>query len=305
MLSLLFTLLCACYFSGIIIRTKSRLSGRQGPPLLQPVYNIVVLLRKGSVYSRTSGFITRIAPIVIMASTLTASLLIPFGLYTPSALSFNDDFVLFAYLMALGRFAMIALALDSGSAFGGMGSSREALFGMLIEPAFFFIMGSLALTTGNSSFYEIISHFHSQDVNGWIIGLLFSIILFNIMLVETARVPIDDPKTHLELTMIHEAMILDISGFDLAMIQISTLIKFAIYGGLIAAVLIPLSLAPWLYILLFIGVEILCAIAVGVIESFRARYKMTRTPSYLAALVSVALIALIAAIALNSSILNL
>lgn len=304
MLSLFFTLICASFFSGIIVRTKSRLSGRQGPGILQPVYNIALLLRKGSVYSHTSGFVSRIAPVVILAATLTAALLIPFGLYTPSALSFNDDFVLFAYMMALGRFAMILLALDSGSAFGGMGSSREALFGMLIEPAFFFIMGSLALITGYTSFYEIIAHFHNQDVNGWIIGLLFCFILFNIMLVETSRVPVDDPKTHLELTMIHEAMILDVSGFDLALIQMSTLIKFAIYSGLIAAVIIPLQLAPWLYIVLFIGVEVLCAVIVGALESFRARFRMTRTPSYLAAVVSIALITLIAAIALHTSLLN-
>ncbi len=299
MISILIILLCASVFSGIIIRTRSILSGRKGPKILQPLYNIWLLLRKGSVFSATSSIVSQIAPTVALAATLTAALMIPLGRSYPALFSFDADFVLFAYLLALGRFAYLATALDSGGAFQGMGASRESLFSLLVEPAFFIIMGSLALLTGNSSFSDIMYNFHNDGINGIIMGLLAAFVLFNLLIIETGRVPIDDATTHLELTMVHESMLLDISGFDFALIQINTLLKFSIFSTLIANCVIPQSLGAMPYLPLYFSVMLLCAIIVGWIESFTPRYSMLKNPSYMLAISSISFIAFLAAVALQ------
>ncbi|MDR2938611.1 MAG: NADH-quinone oxidoreductase subunit H, partial [Prevotellaceae bacterium] len=211
----------------------------------------------------------------------------------------DADFVLFAYLLALGRFAYLANAMDSGGAFQGMGASREALVSLLIEPAFFIIMGSLALLTGNSSFNDIMYNFHSDGINGVIMGLLTAFVLFNLLIAETGRVPVDDPTTHLELTMVHEGMLLDNCGFDLALMQINNLLKFSIFGALIATCVIPQSIGATSYLLLFVGMQLLCAVIIGGMESFRPRYSMLKNPSYMIAVSAIAFIAFLAAVAME------
>ncbi len=299
MISLILILLCASVFSGIIIRTRSILSGRKGPRVLQPLYNIGLLLRKGSVFSATGSVVAQLAPTVALAATLTAALMVPLGKHFGALISFDADFVLFAYLLALGRFAYLLNALDSGGAFQGMGSSREALFSLLVEPAFFIIMGSLALLTGNTSFNDIMYNFHNDGINGIIMGLLAAFVLFNLLIIETGRVPVDDPTTHLELTMIHEAIVLDNSGFDLALIHINTLLKFSIFGMLIATCVTPQSLSAAQSVAMFLGVQLACAVAIGWMESFRPRYAMVKNPSYMLAISSIAFIAFLAAVALQ------
>jgi formate hydrogenlyase subunit 4 len=299
LVAILFILACAAFFSGITIRTRSIFSGRKGPRILQPLYDIRLLLRKGSVFSAAGSVVTQAAPTVALAATLTAALMIPLGKYYPALFSFDADFVMFAYLLALGRFAYLANALDSGGAFQGMGASREALFGLLVEPAFFIIMGSLALLTGNSSFADIMYNFHNDGINGIIMGLLAAFVLFNLLLIETGRVPVDDPRTHLELTMVHEAMLLDNSGFDLALLKMNTLLKFSIFGTLIATCVIPQGMGAGRYVLLYLAVQLLCAVVVGWIESFRPRYSMLKNPSYMLAISSISFIAFLAAVALE------
>src|SRR5512147_3104255 len=233
MLSIFLILLTSFFITGIIIRTKSIMSGRKGPGILQPMRDIIRCLRTGSVFSKTTSFIFQVAPTVYIATILMAILFIPFG-NRQGILSFNGDFVFFAYVLALGKFFMIIAAMDTGSSFEGMGASREALYSMLAEPAFFLLMGSLSLLTGHTSFHDIFMTFHFGSYVSYALGIMATFVLVMICMVENSRMPVDDPKTHLELTMVHEVMILDNSGFDLGLIMHAVNLKFVMYGALIA-----------------------------------------------------------------------
>jgi len=288
-ISLILIIAISLFFSGIIIRTKSILSGRKGPGILQPLKDIWRLFRKGAVYSETSSFIFRIAPSIYFSTVIMAIFLIPFDSY-PGILSFRGDFVFFAYVLALGKFFMIIGAMDTGSSFEGMGASREALYSMLAEPAFFVLMGSFALLTGYTSFFEIFSNLHFGSYISYALGTLATFVLVIVAMIENSRMPIDDPKTHLELTMVHEVMILDNSGFDLGLILYTTHLKFAMYGALIANFLVPSGLALYYSIIVFIAIQILFAISVGIIESFMARFRMTHNPQFIFTLSSISIL---------------
>jgi formate hydrogenlyase subunit 4 len=294
MIALVLLLITSFFFTGIIIKIKNFNSGKKGPGIFQPVKNVWVLLRKGAVYSETTSLIIRIAPVVIISAMLIATLMIPVAGFKP-LISFNGDFILFAYLLALGRFMIIIAAFDTGSSFEGMGASREALYGMLIEPAFFIVMGSLCIFTGHTSLNDIFNLFKGGSFD-LVFGLATVYILGNIALVENSRVPVDDPKTHLELTMIHEVMVLDTSGFDLALIQITSFLRFAIFGSLIASALIPLNLTVSLRVILFFAVQVLFSVSIGLIESFRARFKMNRNQQYILTISLIAFILFIVVI---------
>lgn len=280
----------AFFFPGIILRTKSIASGRKGPGIFQPLKDVAVLLRKGSVFSDTTGLIFRIAPSVTLVSVAGAMMLLPFA-EQKALLSFEGDFIFFAYLLALGKFFTIIAALDTGSSFEGMGASREALFSMLVEPAFFLLMGTFAMFTGYTSFSVIFNHFF---ITGNDYVLIYSIIgaylLAQIAMVENSRLPVDDPKTHLELTMIHEVMILDYSGFDKALIHMGTWLKFTLYGSLIYNLVVPAGWNLFLKIGLFFAVQVLFAVVIGFTESFRARNKMNKNPKFILTLSAIALI---------------
>jgi len=288
MVSFLLILLASLFFMGVIIRTKSLASGRKGPGIFQPMRDIFRLLRKGSVFSKTTSFIFQIAPTAYFASVLMAVLMIPHG-NSPGFISFNGDFVMFAYILAFGKFLMIVSALDTGSSFEGMGASREALFSMLVEPAFFILMGSFALFTGHTSFQSIFSELHYGSYISYMLGGLATFVFVLIAMIENSRMPVDDPKTHLELTMVHEVMILDNSGFDLGVILYTTNLKFAMYGAIIADLFIGV-LPLWFSIPLFIGIQVLFAVAVGLIESFGARSRMGHNPQFIFILTSVSIL---------------
>lgn len=296
--------LAALIIPGIILRTKSIASGRKGPGLLQPYKDIKILLKKGSVFSTTSGIIFQIAPTINLATLLCAALFIPFGKYG-ALISFEGDFIFFSYLIALGRFFSIIAALDTGSSFEGMGANREALFSMLLEPAFFILMASFAMATGHTSFTGIFLNFYLSGNDFMLIfGLLGIFIFMQTAMVETCRVPIDDPKTHLELTMIHEVMILDNSGFDKALIHLGTYIKFALYGLLIFNLAIPTTWILPVQLVSFLVIQIFIALAVGLIESFRARNKMNKNPKYILTISGVAWIAFIVILLLGERFIN-
>ena len=280
--------MASIFFTGIIIRTKSIASGRKGPGILQPMKDIFRLFKKGAVYSKTTSFIFQIAPSIYFASVIMAILVIPFGQYK-GIISFDGDFVFFAYVLGTGKFFNIISALDTGSSFEGMGASREALFSMFAEPAFFILMGSLALLTGHTSFQQIFASLHFGSYISYILGVLATFVLVMISLVENSRMPFDDPKTHLELTMVHEVMILDNSGFDLGMILYATNLKFAMYGALIANLFMG-SFPLYLTIPIFFGIQVLYAISVGILESFMARFRMNHNAQYILALSSVTLL---------------
>lgn len=288
MISFMLIILTSLLFMGVVVRTKSLASGRKGPGLLQPMKDIVRLWKKGAVYSKTSSLIFQFAPTAYIASILMAILLIPFG-SLPGLISFEGDFVLFAYLLSFGKFLMIIAALDTGSSFEGMGAARESLYSMLAEPAFFIIMGSIALLTGHTSFFDIFSTLNYGSYVSYLIGGLATGVLVVIAMIENSRMPVDDPKTHLELTMVHEVMILDNSGFDLGLIFYATHLKFAMYGALIANFFIGALPLLW-SIPLFLGIQFVFAIGVGVIESFIARSRMSHNPQFIFILTSVTLL---------------
>jgi len=285
MLSILLILFCSVFFTGIILRTKSLSSGRKGPGILQPVKDVLRLFKKGTIYSETTSIIFRIAPVIYFSSVIMACLVIPFGSYK-GIVSFDGDFIFFAYVLALGKFFCIISAMDTGSSFEGMGASREALYSMLVEPAFFILIGSFALFTGNTSFYDIFSSLHLGSSITYTLGGLASFVLIMIAMIENSRMPVDDPKTHLELTMIHEVMILDNSGFDLGLILTTGYLKFAMYGAIIADFFIGGLTLIWA-IPIFIFIQILFAVIVGLIESFMARFRMSHNPQFILALSSV------------------
>jgi formate hydrogenlyase subunit 4 len=294
MLSLLLILISGLFFTGIIIRTKSIASGRKGPPLMQPVKDVIRLFRKGAVYSETTSIIFRIAPVIYFSSVLMACLVIPFGSYK-GIVSFDGDFIFFAYILALGKFFSIISAMDTGSSFEGMGASREALYSMFAEPAFFILIGSFALLTGNTSFYDIFSTLHLGSSITYTLGGLAAFVLVMIAMIENSRMPVDDPKTHLELTMIHEVMILDNSGFDLGLILTTGYLKFAMYGAIISGFFISELSMLWA-IVLFLGIQVLFAVTVGLIESFMARFRMSHNPQFILALSSVSFLIFLGAL---------
>jgi len=288
MLSLILILIASFFFTGIILRTKSISAGRKGPGIFQPVKDVIRLFRKGMVYSNTTSVIFRIAPAVYFSSVLMAMLVVPFG-QSKGVLSFNGDFVFFAYVLAIGKFFSIIAALDTGSSFEGMGAGRESLFSLLIEPAFFIVMGSLALLSGYTSFYEIFLVLHIGSYVTYAIAVMATFVVLMIAMIENSRMPIDDPATHLELTMVHEVMILDNSGFDLALIFSAGYIKFAIYGALIVNFFIGM-VSNEFAIPLFFAMQFILAVIIGLTESFMARFRMSHNPQFIFALTSVSLL---------------
>lgn len=304
MISLLLILISALFFTGIIIKVKAIIGGRKMPSILQPVYDVIRLFKKGAIYSPSTSIIFKIAPIIYFASVLMATFFIPIG-SQQGILSFHGDFVFFAYLLAIGKFMMIIAAMDTGSAFEGMGANREALYSMLVEPAFFILAGSMALFTNNISFYDLFNHFHLSTNLSYIIGIAAIYILIFIAMVENSRMPVDDPKTHLELTMVHEVMILDNSGFDLALMHIATWLKFSIYGGIISNLIIQNIWPLYAQIIAFFAIQSFFAITVGLLESFRARTKMEKNPQWIIILSAIAVITfLVTLIITNKIILN-
>ena len=301
MLSLLLILIAAIYFPGVIVRVKAIFGGRKGPGILQPWYDIFRLLKKGSVYSTSSSFVFQIAAPVYLTTVLVAALFVPFE-ESNALFSFTGDFVLFAYLLGLGRFLIILSALDVSSGFEGMGANREAFYSMLMEPAFFILMGSLAMFTGYTSFHDIFANLHYNSYFSAIIGIIAGYVLANITLVETSRLPVDDPLTHLELTMVHEVMVLDHSGFDLGIIKIANNIKFVLFSTLSANCIIPQSLDLWMRIGIFLVTQVAFAAGIGWLESFRARNKMAMNAQYILSINAVALILIFVAMIIKNKI---
>lgn len=295
MLSILLITIAALLFSGIIARTKSIFSGRKGPGVMQPVKDVMRLFRKGTVYQGVSTSVYRVAPIIYLASVILACLTIPFG-GNSGVLSFYGDFVFFAYVLALGKFFCIIGAMDTGSAFEGMGASREALYSMLAEPAFFLTIGSLALISGNTSFADIFARIDASNSLNIGIVVTSAIVILIISMIENSRLPVDDPKTHLELTMIHEVMILDNSGVDLAFIHIAGWLKFAMYSAIIANLFISFTPGLGASIAIFAVSQVLSAVIIGFTESFYARFRMNQNPEFIFSLTAIAFLTIFATV---------
>lgn len=267
---------------GIIGKSKAAFAGRSGPPYLQSYYDLARLFRKGMVLSGTTSWLFRAGPIITLATTLAASLLIPLGNHPPPV-SFQGDMILFAYLLALGRFATILAALDTGSSFEGMGSAREATYACLTEPTLFFSLIVLARLTGSLSLAGMLTGpLGAVWATSGASLLLLVAALFILLLAENCRIPFDDPTTHLELTMIHEVMTLDHSGPLLGCVQYGAALKLFVLGAFFIQIALPLrsgdGMTDWG---LFIASMFLLAIVIGTVESTMARLRLTRVPQLL------------------------
>ena len=233
----------------------------------------------------------RIAPIITFSTVLFASLFVP--LASGSALiNIPAGLIVFAYTLALGKFASMISAMDTGSSFEGMGASREACFSTIVEPAFFMVMASIMTLSGNYTF-DALSNIIASAGNYGILIIIFSVVvLFIMMLTEASRVPVDDPATHLELTMIHEVMILDNSGSDLALFSWANSIKLLLLSSLIANMIIPSTIEGWLSVLLYLLIMFIISIIIGTVESGMARIRMSHVFEFIFIMSSISLVVL-------------
>jgi formate hydrogenlyase subunit 4 len=276
-------LLAAPLFPGIILKVKAFWAGKKGPPLLIKYYTFFKLLRKGSVYSTSTSFIFKMGPTISLSAAIMALLIFPLAGTAP-VISFKGDVILLFYMLGLGRFFTIAAALDTASPFEGMGAAREAYFSTLAEATTFIVLVLFYRINGALSFADYFTGAEPITIMGpaGAVLLLVIVSLFIILLTENSRVPVDDPATHLELTMIHEVMILDHSGPDLALIELGAFYKLFFYAAFIAQILHPLQLAsPWSNGLLFYGIMSLIYVAIGMTESIMARYRMHLVPKFI------------------------
>jgi formate hydrogenlyase subunit 4 len=266
---------------GLVNRSKSWWAGRRGPRLLQSGWDLLRLLRKQPVFSTAVTPLFRAGPWVVLAATLLAALIAPIlGPLAP--LQFSHDFIVFAYTLGLARLFLMLSAMDVGSSFEGMGAAREAAFTTFIEPALFLLIGAAGVATGQTSFAGLIGLWHESAGFPWLAAPAVAV-LFVLLQAEASRVPVDDPMTHLELTMVHEVMILDHSGPELAALQYAGALKVAVYAGLIAALLNPFDplTQSALCVLASLAIMAAVALAVGCVESLTARLRLRLVPAYL------------------------
>lgn len=276
-------ILLAPFFSAVILKVKAFFGGKKGPPMLINYYTLIKLFQKGSVYSTSTTVIFKLGPVVSLCSAVIALMFLPIAGRQP-LFSFNGDVIFILYLLGLGRFFTIAAAMDTASPFEGMGAAREAYFPIICEATMFMILILFVKLTGNLSLSAYFAG--SQPLGIWQAAgpqMVFVIIaLFIVLLTENARVPVDDPATHLELTMIHEVMVLDHSGPDFALIELGSFYKLFFYATMVASLVFPFDMGSpiadfglfWLSLLITYK-------AVGVMESVMARYRMDLVPKFI------------------------
>ncbi len=278
---------------GVVGRIKALVAGRRGPGLFQPYRELVKLLRKGAVYSRTTSPVFRLGPVLALAAVALALALVPLG--APAAVSFPADLVAFVALLALARFATVLAALDAGSSFEGMGASRELFFGALTESALLLVLLVLVRAVGHLSLSALLGPAlpAAWSAHGSAL-VLAALALFAALLAENARIPVDDPATHLELTMVHGAMVLDHGGPDLALIEYGAALKLWATSALLASLVVPFrSGGEWAAAgAVFAGV-VLVAVAIGLVESGMARLRLSRVPQLLVGAAVLAAFALV------------
>lgn len=278
----LLAMLAAPFFSAIILKVKAFFGGKKGPPLLINYYTLIKLFKKGSVYSRSTTFIFKMGPMVSLCTAVTALMFLPIAGQSP-IFSFKGDVIFILYLLGLGRFFTIAAAMDTASPFEGMGAAREAFFPIICEASMFMILILFYMLTEELQFATYFSGSNPSEL--WKTAgspmIFIAIAFFIILLTENSRVPVDDPATHLELTMIHEVMVLDHSGPDLALIEIGSFCKLFFYSTFVARLIFPFNMAnPFLGICVFGGALIVVYTAIGIMESVMARFRMDKVPQF-------------------------
>ncbi len=298
-LNVLFVLLVSPLFISLIKKVKAHAQGRKGPSILQTYRNLAKLLKKETIYSQNSSWIMRATPIINIAALLVASLFVPM-LVIPEPNDLVGNIILFLYLLAMAKFFMALAGLDAGSTFGGMGSSREMAISALIEPIIIVVFAALAFAFKTVSIPEMFRGALSSNVLIDPVIILIAISVFIVIIVESARVPVDNPETHLELTMIHEAMILEQSGKNLAMMELSSAMKQMLLMGVLINILIPWGLtadfsAPAILISLgaFLLKAVVLAVIIGLFESSCAKSRLFRLPGLFAIALFLSIITLI------------
>ncbi len=274
---------------GIINKVKAWVAGRRGPPVLQLYYDLARLWKKSVVQSRVASPAFLAGPAVAWTAILGAALLVPLG-QARTVLSFRGDVVLLLYLLALARFAMAWAAMETGSSFEGMGAAREVSFSVLAEAALIAAMLTLSVQTRSVSLATMLAPFPGAGV------VLLAAGLFIVLLAENSRVPFDDPNTHLELTMIHEVMVLDHSGPPLAVILHGAALKLLLFSVLLTESVLPVgAIAPMGGGALLIGGVLATTVGVGLVESLMARFAFRRVPLLLLTAVLLCVFALLVA----------
>ena len=290
LLQMTLVILVAPLLTGIVRATKARLNRRRGPPLLQPYRDLVRLARKEAVVADSASWLFRVTPYLLFASTWVAAALIP-TFATGLLFSWSADLIAIIALLGAGRFFLALAGLDVGTSFGGLGSSREALFGALAEPAMIVIVFTLALVAGSTQLSTVAAYMASSFV-GLRVSLGMALVaLIIVALAENGRIPVDNPSTHLELTMVHEAMILEYSGRHLAVIELAAMLKLVLYVSLIICVFVPwglaiadASVADRLFGAVLYLVKLAAAgVALGVFETSIAKMRVFRVPDFVGA----------------------
>jgi formate hydrogenlyase subunit 4 len=287
-------LLLAPLLPGVATRTRAFLTGRRGAPVHQLYFDLAKLWRKGVVYSTTTTWVFRLAPVAVTVTAILAACLLPLD-GRQSVMSFSGDLIAFASLLALGRFSLVLAGLDTGSSFEGMGASREVTFASFAEPALFLCFIALVRATGSLSLAGMLGR---PLADAWPTAapslLMIGAALFAVLLAENSRVPVDDPATHLELTMIHEVIVLDHSGPDLALILYGSALKLGLFGVLLVGVLVPRANLPAGTALAVLAGGLLAVAAlVGVVESVLDRLRLDIVPQFLVAASALAFLAVV------------
>lgn len=291
LLNLIILLFVPFLMMGVIKKTKAFWAGRKGVSLFQPLYDFIRLMKKDFVISRTTSVVFKIAPVIAISSVLAASLFVPMATGT-ALINIQAGIIIFAYVLGLGKFFSLISAMDTGSSFEGMGASREACFTTIVEPAFFMIIASIMALTGNFTFTSLKGILENAGSYGILITIFAVVALFLMILIEGSRVPVDDPTTHLELTMIHEVMILDNSGSDLALLTWGNSIKMLLISSLIANILIPAHFSELASTALYLFIIFAISVIIGTVESGMARIRMSHVFEFVFIMSSFALVVL-------------
>jgi len=284
--------------TGFVRKVKARLLRRRGPPLIQPYRDLIRLMRKDVVLADNASWLFRVIPYLMFAGTWVAASLVPtFG--NGLLFSWTADLIAIIALLGSARFFQALAGMDVGTAFGGIGSSREVMIASLAEPAMLITVFSVAMIAGSTQLATV-AEFMGSDAVGLRVSLGMAFVALTIVaLAENARIPVDNPATHLELTMVHEAMVLEYSGRHLALIDLSSQLKLLLYGSLIACVFLPWGMAPAdasvarfvLGALLYLGKLTVLGFLLAVFETAIAKMRVFRIPEFLGAALMLALLA--------------
>lgn len=288
-LNLILLLIMPFLMTGIIRKTKAFWGARYGASIFQPFYDFIKLMKKDSIFSSSTTLLFRIAPVVGFVCIIFASLFTPMVM-GEAIINIQGGLIIFAYALGLSKFISLLASMETASSFEGMGSSREACFTTIIEPAFFIVIASVMALSKIYTF-DSLNQIMANSGSLGILIIIFAIAsLFIMLVVEGARVPVDDPATHLELTMIHEVMILDNCSQELAIISYSAAAKMFLISALIATLILPTSLSVWASLGAFLGIIVLISIIIGTIESAIARLRMSHVFEFVFVMSSLALV---------------